>query len=260
MESAPSRLEYLGRLVSVSICPAGIDPRRFVVNESIKDKVKNLKVTGRRVVLSLDALDASKGIPQRLLALEALLDRKPEWRGRAVLVLCCRDRGRRVDAPLRRAVDALVGHVNGRFGRADYVPVHYVKRRLGEDEAKALYVAADVALIASVREGVNLWAMEYVACQAARRDDSPPGVLVYSEFAGCASSFSGGALIVNPYDAEGFVLCGNQVSGVPRASTCFRSCVSRYRRDVVPTTASARWRHWLMSTQASRTRSTTPWR
>ena len=78
-------------------------------------------------------------------------------------VLCCRDRGRRVDAPLRRAVDALVGHVNGRFGRADYVPVHYVKRRLGEDEVKALYVAADVALIASVREGVNLWAMEYVA-------------------------------------------------------------------------------------------------
>ena len=66
---------------------------------------------------------------------------------------------------------------------------------------KALYVAADVALIASVREGVNLWAMEYVACQG--RDDAPPGVLVYSEFAGCASSFSGGALIVNPYDAEG---------------------------------------------------------
>jgi len=121
LESAPSRLEYLGRLVSVSICPAGIDPRRFVVNESIKDKVKTLKCAGRRVVLSLDALDASKGIPQRLLALEALLDRKPEWRGRAVLVLCCRDRGRRVDAPLRRAVDALVGHVNGRFGRADYV-------------------------------------------------------------------------------------------------------------------------------------------
>ena len=167
LESAPSRLEYLGRLVSVSICPAGIDPRRFVVEESIKDKVKKLKVTGRRVVLSLDALDASKGIPQRLLALEALLDRKPEWRGRAVLVLCCRDRGRRVDAPLRRAVDALVGHVNGRFGRADYVPVHYVKRRLGEDEVKALYVAADVALIASVREGVNLWAMEYVACKNA---------------------------------------------------------------------------------------------
>jgi trehalose-6-phosphate synthase len=80
-----------------------------------------------------------------------------------------------------------------------------VKRRLGEDEVKALYVAADVALIASVREGVNLWAMEYVACQAARRDDSPPGVLVYSEFAGCASSFSGGALIVNPYDAEGAI-------------------------------------------------------
>ena len=68
LESAPSRLEYLGRLVSVSICPAGIDPRRFVVEESIKDKVKRLKVDRRRIVLSLDALDASKGIPKRLLA------------------------------------------------------------------------------------------------------------------------------------------------------------------------------------------------
>ena len=58
--------------------------------------------------------------------------------------------------------------MNGRVGRADYVPVHYVKRRLGEDEVKALYVAADVALIASVREGVNLWAMEYVACMSRR--------------------------------------------------------------------------------------------
>ena len=226
LESAPSRLEYLGRLVSVSICPAGIDPRRFIIEESIKDKVKKLKVTGRRVVLSLDALDASKGIPQRLLALEALLDRKPEWRGRAVLVLCCRDRGRRVDAPLRRAVDALVGHVNGRFGRADYVPVHYVKRRLGEDEVKALYVAADVALIASVREGVNLWAMEYVACQG--RDDSPPGVLVYSEFAGCASSFSGGALIVNPYDAEGVA------DALHNARPRRPAVPSRHRRDSCP--------------------------
>ena len=252
LESAPSRLEYLGRLVSVSICPAGIDPRRFVVNDSIRDKVKTLKVTGTRVVLSLDALDASKGIPQRLLALEALLDRKPEWRGRAVLVLCCRDRGRRVDAPLRRAVDALVGHVNGRFGRADYVPVHYVKRRLGEDEVKALYVAADVALIASVREGVNLWAMEYVACQAARQDDSPPGVLVYSEFAGCASSFSGGALIVNPYDAEGLI-SASRGAAVPSRHLC-DSCSSDEAVGGFFVDFEA------VSTQAWPTRSTTPWR
>lgn len=202
LESAPSRLEYLGRLVSVSICPAGIDPKRFLEDhDDLAERVKRLTAHGQRVILSLDALDASKGIPQRLLALEALLDRRPEWCGKAVLVLAARDRGRRVDAPLRRAVDALVGHVNGRFGRADYVPVHYIKRRLGDDEVKALYVAADVALIASVREGINLWAMEYVACQEI--NESPPGVLVYSEFAGCASSFSGGALIVNPYDAEG---------------------------------------------------------
>ena len=81
----------------------------------------------RKVLLSLDALDMSKGIPQRLLALEALLEFRPEWRGRAILVLAARDRGRVVDAQLRKAVDGLVGHVNGRFGRADYCPVHYLK-------------------------------------------------------------------------------------------------------------------------------------
>ena len=96
---------------------------------------------------------------------------------------------------------------------------------------KALYVAADVALIASVREGVNLWAMEYVACQG--RDDSPPGVLVYSEFAGCASSFSGGALIVNPYDAEGAARRGNQISelrlrdGVTSTQASRTRCIMR---------------------------------
>jgi len=205
LESAPSRLEYHGRLVTVSICPAGIAPDVWEPGEA--NGLAGARLRGpddaRRIILSLDALDASKGIPQRLLALEALLERRPEWRGRAVLVLAARDRDRRVDAPLRRAVDGLVGHVNGRFGRADYVPVHYVKRTLDENEVKALYAAADVALICSVREGINLWAMEFVAAQSARLEDRAPGVLVYSEFAGCASSFQGGALVVNPYDADG---------------------------------------------------------
>lgn len=171
----------------------------------------------RKLIVSIASLDMSKGIPQALLAMESLLLNKPEWRGVATLVLCARDRGRPYDAQLRKAVDGLVGHVNGKFGRADYCPVLYVKRELGREEMAALYSIADAVLIASVREGLNLAAMEFVACQSAWLEKKlaesekgvffPPGdilgVLVYSEFAGCASSFEDGALLVNPYDADG---------------------------------------------------------
>ena len=215
LESLPSRLEYNGRLVTVSICPAGIAPEAFEVNTDSElsvavrgraDQMRAGPFKHRKVLLSLDALDMSKGIPQRLLALEALLEFRPEWRGRAILVLAARDRGRVVDAQLRKAVDGLVGHVNGRFGRADYCPVHYLKHTLTRVEKLALYSLADVALVASVREGINLSAMEFVAVQNAfaeceRRYD--PGVLVYSEFAGCATSFEDGALVVNPHDTDG---------------------------------------------------------
>ena len=215
LESLPSRLEYNGRLVTVSICPAGIAPEAFEVNTASElsvavrgraDQMRAGPFRHRKVLLSLDALDMSKGIPQRLLALEALLEFRPEWRGRAILVLAARDRGRVVDAQLRKAVDGLVGHVNGRFGRADYCPVHYLKHTLTRVEKLALYSLADVALVASVREGINLSAMEFVAVQNAfaeceRRYD--PGVLVYSEFAGCATSFEDGALVVNPHDTDG---------------------------------------------------------
>jgi len=230
LEVAPSRLEYQGRLVTVSICPAGIAPDdmgRQCAEAAVADRAGALRralLTGdRKAILSLDALDMSKGIPQRLLALEALLEKRPEWRGRATLVLAARDRGRKVDAQLRKAVDGLVGHVNGRFGRADYVPVHYVKRALGDDEVLALYTIADVALVASVREGINLSAMEFVACQSALQNPTnasrpAPGVLVYSEFAGCASSFRGGALVVNPYDVDGVADALHAALGMPRAA------------------------------------------
>ena len=216
LASLPSRLEYNGRLVTVSICPAGIAPETMDVNKencawsaqvrATAEAMRRGPFKSAKVVLSLDALDMSKGIPQRLLALEALFDRHPEWRGKAILVLCARDRLRAVDAQLRKAVDGLVGHVNGRFGRADYCPVHYLKHTLTRVEKLALYSLADVALVASVREGINLSAMEFVAVQNAfaeceRRYD--PGVLVYSEFAGCATSFEDGALVVNPHDTDG---------------------------------------------------------
>ncbi|KAJ8603386.1 hypothetical protein CTAYLR_004291 [Chrysophaeum taylorii] len=249
LETSKSRLEYNGRLVAVSICPAGINPDDFdsatfaeeakaVLEEAaalgggavvqgeeeddhhhhrreppaendpdpvgeVADRLRR-SFKNRKVIVSIAGLDMSKGIPQKLLAMESLLTSRPEWRGKATLVLAARDRGGHYDAHLRRAVDGLVGHVNGKFGRADYCPVMYVKHDLKREEVVALYSIADVALVASVREGINFSAMEFVASQSASMttfDDL--GVLVYSEFAGCASSFEDGALLVNPYDSDG---------------------------------------------------------
>ena len=156
-------------------------------------------------------------MPTRLSRIDqSLLERYPQWRGVVVMMIVLRDHGRSItghDNELRRAVDGLVGRVNGRFGRSDYCPVQYVKRPLPHEQVRtrrgrvsrrtdraaspqrsatasrvaaqivALYSAADVNLVTSVREGINTCAMEFVACQGASREEgcAKEGVLVYSE-------------------------------------------------------------------------------
>ena len=154
---------------------------------------------GGRLVVSLDRLDWSKGLPQKLVAMEAFFTAYPEWRKKVTFLVVVRDQPGRVDKQLRQMVAGLVGRVNGRFGGSDYVPVHYVNRTLSHEELVAVYGNADVALITSIREGINLSAMEFVAAQS-HNGREEKGVLIYSEFAGCASSLKG-ATIVNPFDA-----------------------------------------------------------
>ncbi len=204
LESYPSRIEYLGRFITISICPVGINPEDFELTPSIQSYVDTLKEShgagirkGRKVIISFDRMDVCKGIPLKLLAMESLLERYPWWLGKVMMFIIAKDSGRRGDRALRKTVDALVGRVNGRFGYADYCPYHYIKKRITRREIIALNVLADVALVCSIREGINTTAMEFVACQ----QESDPGVLVYSEFAGCASSFKG-AVLVNPYDPD----------------------------------------------------------
>ncbi|CAM9278203.1 unnamed protein product [Laminaria digitata] len=201
LESYPSRIEYSGRLISVSICPMGIHPEAFEMTPeigSVTDRLRHVCHTeDRKVLVSIDRLDLCKGIPLKLLAVESLLEKFPELRGKVIMFIVVRDDGRRGDRDLRKAVDGLVGRVNGKYGKTDYCPIQYVKKRLHHSEMVALWALADVALVTSLREGVNLGAMEFVACQ----QTSMHGVLVYSEFAGCALSFKG-AMLVNPYDPD----------------------------------------------------------
>ncbi len=154
---------------------------------------------GRRIVLGVDRLDYTKGIPRRLEALERVLERDPALRdGMRYIQIAVPSRGE-VDAyqQLRRQVEESVGRVNGTYGTLHSLPVHYVHQSVSMRDLVALYCAADVMLVTPLRDGMNLVAKEFAA---SRVDDD--GVLVLSEFAGAAAELHG-AVTVNPYDIEG---------------------------------------------------------
>jgi trehalose 6-phosphate synthase len=154
----------------------------------------------RRMILGVDRLDYSKGIPERLLAFEALLERYPEWRSQVSLVQISVPSREEVPeyAELRTTVEKLVGRINGRYGEADWVPVRYLYRSYDHRVLAQLYRLADIALVTPLRDGLNLVAKEFIAAQ----DAEQPGVLVLSRFAGAAEQLTN-AVLTNPYHADG---------------------------------------------------------
>jgi len=152
------------------------------------------------IVLGVDRLDYTKGIPERLKAFRILLRKYPEMRGKITLVQVVVPS--REDIPrykdLRSGVELLVSRINGEFTHEGWVPIHYMHRNLGRDELLAYYRAADIALITPLKDGMNLVAKEFCAAQADER-----GVLIVSEFAGAGPELRHGALLVNPNDLAG---------------------------------------------------------
>ncbi|TDH66268.1 hypothetical protein CCR75_009462 [Bremia lactucae] len=202
LESSPSRVEYNGRLISLGICPMGIDPVKYALTPKVEACGKMIKRQQdcMKIIVGVSKLDFCKGIPEMLEAMEYLLQHYPEYRENVVLYLIVRDAGRTASLQYRvlsRQINEFVGRVNGKFGTAEYCPVRYLKQSVDHSQLVALYNCADVAIVSSIKEGINLQAMEFVAAQKT----SCHGVLVYSEFAGCASSFQG-ALLVNPMHIE----------------------------------------------------------
>ena len=157
-------------------------------------------VKTEQIILGVDRLDYTKGIPERLMAYRMLLQRYPELRGRVTLVQVVVPS--REDIPsykeLKLAIERLVSEINGEYGAPGWVPIQYLHRCLSRSELVAFYSAADIALVTPLKDGMNLVAKEFCAC---RTEDG--GVLVLSEFAGAAAELKLGALLVNPYDLEG---------------------------------------------------------
>ncbi|WP_375756674.1 bifunctional alpha,alpha-trehalose-phosphate synthase (UDP-forming)/trehalose-phosphatase [Corallococcus exercitus] len=197
------RVLFQGREVRVGAFPMGIDSAAFETlagEPGVLDEVKTLqeRARGERLLVGIDRLDYTKGIPRRLLAVQRVLERDPSLRGRLRFIQVAVPSRTQVQAyaEYRETVDELVGRINGLYGTVHSTPVHYLYRSLNEKQLVSLYRGADVMLVTPVRDGMNLVAKEFCA---ARPDED--GVLVLSEFAGAASEMRD-ALLVNPYDVE----------------------------------------------------------
>jgi trehalose 6-phosphate synthase/phosphatase len=194
------------RMVRADTFPMGIDYRLFagaaedpaVISEA--EEIRK-RYGNRRILLSFDRLDYSKGIPQRLEAFDLFLEENPEYRGTVVLIVVAVPSRTSVTEyqALKQQVDELVGSITGKYGTMDWTPVQYFYHVLPFSTLVALYRAADVALVTPLRDGMNLMAKEYVATRQEGR-----GVLILSEMAGAANEL-GEALIINPFNTREIV-------------------------------------------------------
>ncbi|WP_090608264.1 bifunctional alpha,alpha-trehalose-phosphate synthase (UDP-forming)/trehalose-phosphatase [Parapedobacter koreensis] len=196
-----NRLEVDDRTVFVEPFPMGIDSKRFSAlssDEAVLNRVAELKAAfaEQKIILSIDRLDYSKGITQRLEAFDLFLQENPDFHKRVTLymiVVPSRDTVPRYKE-LKDQIDRLVGHINAKYGLYDWYPVAYFYHGYPVEEISALYNVADVCLVTPMRDGMNLVSKEYIA---SRNDET--GVLILSEIAGAAKELID-ALIVNPND------------------------------------------------------------
>lgn len=192
------------REIRTDTFPMGIDYRKFSAaakNSAVrrrKNEFRDLLGAGRKIILSIDRLDYSKGIPERLRAFDLFLRENPQVKDKAVLILVAVPSRTEVSRykMLKNEVDNLVGSINGRHGTIAWNPIHYMYRSFGFEELISLYLAADVLFLTPLRDGMNLIAKEYVA---ARQDRT--GVLILGEMAGTAQELSE-AVIINPNDLQ----------------------------------------------------------
>ena len=203
LESKVDTVEAAGRKVRLQALPIGIAPGEFLgamATLASKEHLARLQTTyaGQRLILAVDRLDYTKGIPERLKTFRRLLRTHPGLAGKVVLLQVAVPSRENIESyqGLTREVNQLISEINGKFGTADWVPVVYIHRSIPRAELVALYAFADVAWVSPLRDGMNLVAKEYVACKPDGR-----GVLVLSSFAGAAAEM-GEALLINPYDEE----------------------------------------------------------
>lgn len=199
-----TELTLHGRSIRLGAHPIGTDLERIrecLEDSRVTEDIARVRgqIGKRKLVLSIERLDYTKGILEKLTAFEALLEESPELKGEVTLVIVCVPAAKemKVYRPLQKEIEQAVGRINGRMSRLDWTPVRFFMRGLPFPEVVAYYAAADVMWITPLRDGLNLVAKEFVATKGLAKDE---GVLVLSEFAGAAAELKG-ALLTNPHDA-----------------------------------------------------------
>ncbi len=205
------------RRVTVDAFPMGIDYEKYATTATLADtlarEVRYRKSMGEeKIILSIDRLDYSKGIPQRLRALELFFEENPEYLRKVslfMIVVPSRDNVERYRL-LKVEIDELVGRINGKFGRVNWSPIHYFYRSFPLEALSAFYRMADVALVTPLRDGMNLVCKEYIASKIDQQ-----GVLILSEMAGSAKELSD-AILINPFDIKQIVDALKQALEMPK--------------------------------------------
>ncbi|MEO8278102.1 MAG: trehalose-6-phosphate synthase [Ideonella sp.] len=202
--AADGRLIAYGRSLRAESFPIGIDVDEFAElgrGAEAEDMFVSMRqqFAQRRLLVGVDRLDYSKGLPHRIRAFRHLLERYPENRGSSTLVQVASPSREDVEAynDIRRELEGLCGAINGDFGEIDWMPIRYIHRTVARKRLPGLFRAGRVGLVTPLRDGMNLVAKEFIAAQ----DCADPGVLVLSRFAGAAEQLAD-ALLVNPYDTQ----------------------------------------------------------
>ncbi len=192
------------RHIEAGAFPIGIDAREFAaMAEKALGKPECLQLKGslgpRKLMIAIDRLDYSKGIPGRFEACEEMLHAHPEHRGAFELVQIASPSRTDVASyrDLRREIDRLSGRINSKFSEVHWAPIRYITRTYPRPSLAGFCRMAQVGVVTPLRDGMNMVAKEYIAAQ----DAADPGVLVLSRFAGAAAEL-GSALIVNPFDVD----------------------------------------------------------
>jgi len=191
------------RVVKVDTFPMGVEFDRFAQAADSKETAPRVaelreKCAGQKVIFSVDRLDYTKGLINRLCSYELFLKSNPQWHGKVVFIISVAPSRIGVDSyqAMKLELEQTVGRIVGDFGDVHWTPLVYQFRNLTFDEIVPLYRLCDVALITPLRDGMNLVAKEFIAC---RTDQT--GVLILSEMAGAAKEM-GEALIINPFHRE----------------------------------------------------------
>lgn len=194
------------RTVMVDSFPMGIDYAKYAENAASPEALERevhyrISLGDQKLILAIDRLDYSKGIPQRLKAFELFFERYPQYRDKISLIMVVvpsRDQVGKYKE-LKEEVDRMVGHINGRYGKINWTPIHFFYRSFPLEELSAFYRMADVALVTPMRDGMNLVCKEFIASKINKK-----GVLILSEMCGASKELSD-SILINPNDIDQIV-------------------------------------------------------